>query len=171
MSVVGREEEIKLLNDFMSSKFPEFCALYGRRRVGKTFLVKKFFENRKVIFFNITGEKDAPMFNQIKHFTTQISDIFYHGAELKAKKNWDETFQMLTKAFDTINKDKRIVLFFDEFPWMVTQNSRLLQSLDYYKKIIIFLSFWITSSQRKLLVMTTIRISNVAPATIYQFKA
>lgn len=147
MSVVGREEEVKLLHDFLSSKFSEFLALYGRRRVGKTFLIKNFFEDKKVIFFNITGEKDAPMSNQIKHFTTQISDLFYYGVELKAKKNWDETFQMLTKSFDTISKDKKIVLFFDEFPWMVTQNSRLLQCLDYYWN-----QYWSVDNRIKLII-------------------
>ena len=105
-------------------------ALYGRRRVGKTFLIKKFFKTKKCVFLCATGEKDAPMKNQIKHFTQQISDTFFNGAPLIPGKNWDETFELLTKAFNTVDKKTKIVLFFDEFPWMATQNAKLLQSLD-----------------------------------------
>lgn len=132
MGIIGRTEESKILDSFLSSNSPEFLTLCGRRRVGKTFLIKEYFFRKKIVFFNITGEKDAPMQNQIKHFTSQISKVFYHGVELKNKKNWDDTFELLTKAMDSVSKNQKIVMFFDEFPWMVTQNSRLLQCLDYY---------------------------------------
>ncbi len=131
-SIVGREEEAKILTSFLSSKSAEFLALYGRRRVGKTFLIKNFFKTKKLVFFYITGEKDAPMKKQIDHFTQQIGEVFYGGARLQLEKNWDKTFALLTKAFATVNEKDKIVLFFDEFPWMATQNSKLLQSLDYY---------------------------------------
>jgi uncharacterized protein len=131
-SIIGRKEATAILNAFVNSKSPEFLALYGRRRIGKTFLIKHFFKAKKLVFFNITGEKDAPMKKQIKHFTKQMSYIFYNGARLVSGKNWDESFEMLTEAFKSVGKKEKIVLFFDEFPWMATQNSRLLQGLDYY---------------------------------------
>lgn len=147
MSIIGRKKEIHILESFLSSKSPEFLAIYGRRRVGKTFLIKKFFEKKKIVFLNSTGEQDAPMGMQISHFTTQISNVFYGGIELKGGKNWDETFKLLTKAFDTIHKNKKIVLFFDEFPWMATKNSRLLQSLDYYWN-----QYWSNDNRIKLII-------------------
>ncbi len=130
--IIGRKEETKVLSSFLSSKSPEFLAIYGRRRIGKTFLIKQFFKDKKAIFFSITGEKDAPMKKQIKHFSTQIGETFYRGVKLESGKNWDETFDLLTKSFATVGEKQKIVLFFDEFPWMATQNSKLLQTLGYY---------------------------------------
>ena len=130
--IVGREKEVKILEQCLTSKLPEFLAIYGRRRIGKTFLVKQFFKEKKVIFFSATGEKDAVMKKQIGHFTTQISEVFYNGINLETNKNWDKTLELLTKAIDSSDKNKKIVLFFDEFPWMAARNSSLLQGLDYY---------------------------------------
>lgn len=145
--VIGRDKETKILESFLSSTEPEFLALYGRRRIGKTFLIKNFFKDKKEIFFCTTGEKDAPMKDQIKHFTRQMSDVFYKGAQLVVEKDWDETFQLLTNAFDTVDKEEKIVLFFDEFPWMATQNSKLLQSLDYYWN-----QYWSSDNRIKLVI-------------------
>ncbi len=146
-NIIGRKKEVQLLETLLSSKSPEFLALYGRRRVGKTFLIKQYFEKKKVVFFNSTGEKDAPMNIQIKHFTEQISTVFYGGIALKEEKNWDETLKLLTKAFATLPTNKKIVLFFDEFPWMATKNARLLQSLDYYWN-----QYWSNDKRIKLII-------------------
>jgi AAA+ ATPase superfamily predicted ATPase len=130
--LIGRERELNILKSFLISNNSEFLAIYGRRRVGKTFLVRQFFEKKDVIFFDITGEKNAPLKEQIKHFTKQIGKIFYKGAPLVSGKNWDEAFELLTEAIEGMEIQKKIILFLDEFPWMVTKNSRLLQNLDYY---------------------------------------
>ncbi len=132
MHMIGRNEELNTLKQMLQSKSSEFLAIYGRRRVGKTFLIISFFEKEDVIFFNVTGVKDGPISEQIGHFTKQIGSIFYKGARLKPGKNWDETFEILTEALEASDKNKKIVLFFDEFPWMATPNSRLLQNLAYY---------------------------------------
>ena len=56
MKITGRREEIKLLEQFLFSKKPEFLALYGRKRVGKTYLIRQFFcDQLDVVFFNVTG--------------------------------------------------------------------------------------------------------------------
>jgi len=132
MSIVGREEEVRELSQFLSSNTSEFLAIYGRRRVGKTFLIRHFFQKQNALFFNVTGAKDVPLKEQISHFTKEIGNIFYKGASLTPPKNWDAAFESLTEAFKMISKTKKIVLFFDEFPWLVTKNSRLLQTLEYY---------------------------------------
>lgn len=132
MAIIGREEGLKTLKTILGSSDPEFLALYGRRRVGKTFLVRHFFEKQKAIFFNVTGSKGAPLAEQIKNFTKEIGKTFYQNAPLSVGTTWDLTFEKLTNAFKTAPKNKKIVLFFDELPWMATPNSRLLQTLDYY---------------------------------------
>jgi hypothetical protein len=148
MTIAGRKEEIKELEQFFASSIAEFLAIYGRRRVGKTFLIRSFFENKKGIFFDITGAKDAPMAEQIGHFTKQLGVIFYNGAKLEIGKNWNETFEALTTAIDTRNdKRKKVVLFFDEFPWLATKNSNLLQNLAYYWN-----QYWSKNNQIKLII-------------------
>ncbi len=133
-AVIGREAELDILEEFLSTDSPEFLAIYGRRRVGKTFLIRKFFSEKDVIFFDVTGTKDASLKEQIKHFTRQIGKIFYNyrRERLIPGKNWDETFELLTEVIEDVNDSKKVVLFFDEFPWMATKNSKLLQNLDYY---------------------------------------
>ena len=59
-NILGREEELETLNNILNSKSPEFVAIYGRRRIGKTYLVREAFASRKgLIFFNVTGAKNG----------------------------------------------------------------------------------------------------------------
>lgn len=133
MDLYGRNDEIEILDQIYNSDRPEFLALYGRRRVGKTYLIKRFFQNKgDAIFFTVTGTKDGAFAEQIKHFTEQIGSTFLHGIVPQVGKNWDETFKTLTEAITHTSADKKIVLFFDELPWMATKNSKILQSIDYY---------------------------------------
>ena len=132
MDLIGRKQEIHTLEQMYSSTTAEFLALYGRRRIGKTYLIRKFFECKPVIFFDVSGAKDGALSEQIEHFTKQLQTVFYPGATLTPAKNWDGAFEALTNAIQNTPKQKKIVLFFDELPWMATKNSKLLQSLDYY---------------------------------------
>ncbi len=148
MSLIAREEEVSILENLYSSDRPEFLALYGRRRVGKTFLIRSFFEPKKAIFFNVTGAKKGSMGEQIGHFTERMSAIFYDGLKIQAEKTWDATFKVLTEAFaKQVPKNKKIILFFDELPWMATRNSRLLEALDYYWN-----QFWSNDKRIKLVI-------------------
>lgn len=133
MKLVAREAEVEILDSLYHSDKPEFLALYGRRRVGKTYLIQNFFEAKKNIFFNVTGSKNGPIEEQISHFTSQIGKIFYDGLKIKEEKTWDKTFNLLTEIFEKkLSKNKKVILFFDELPWMATRNSRLLEALDYH---------------------------------------
>ena len=132
--LIGRKEEQTLLDLAYKSDKPEFLALHGRRRVGKTFLIRCHFEEKKEsIFFNATGMEDGTTAEQISNFTEEIGEAFlYPGARLGVKKNWRDTFSVLTDTIKATPTHKKIVLFFDEFPWMVAKRSRLLQVLEYY---------------------------------------
>jgi uncharacterized protein len=149
MNIIARDTEIKDLKSLYDSSVPEFMALYGRRRVGKTFLIRTFFLAQKgAVFFDVTGTKGSPKKEQIKHFTAQLSKIFYGGAKLQPEKDWDDTFELLTKAINAqVTKNKKIVLFFDEIPWMATRKSRLLESLDYYWN-----QYWSQDKRIKLII-------------------
>lgn len=131
--VIGRSREIEILHQVLKSDKAEFVAIYGRRRIGKTFLISRFFKPAKnSIFLSVIGTKEAPLKEQINHFMTRIGEVFFNGVTPQIGKSWDEVFSSLQNAIGTVNKNKKIIIFMDELPWMATRNSRLLQSLDYY---------------------------------------
>lgn len=145
--IVGRGEEVLILKTILQSPKAEFVAVYGRRRVGKTFLIANFFKETDCIFFYASGMKETPIAGQVEEFTKQISQIFYSGARLADSKCWLDAFEALTQAINAAPKNKKIVLFFDEFPWMATKKSKLLQALDYYWN-----RFWTHDSRVKLII-------------------
>lgn len=147
MEIIGREEEQKILQRALESSHPEFIALYGRRRVGKSFLITKFFNNKNCIFFYTTGLKEGTYKKQILQFTKILSEVFYNRVELKPKNNWLETLELLTSSFENIPKNKKIVLFMDEFPWMATKRSGLLEAVDYYWN-----RYWVHDKRIKLII-------------------
>ena len=145
--ILGRLKEKELLNRLLKSKNAEFLALYGRRRIGKTYLVRNFFEEASCVFFHVTGLQEGKLEEQLELFTKQIGATFYNGANLAPRKRWMEAFEDLTNAIQTLPKNKKVVLFFDEFPWMVTKKSKLLQALDYYWN-----RYWVNDPRLKLIV-------------------
>lgn len=150
-SITGREYEIQQLQRVFDSKEAEFVAIYGRRRIGKTFLVRKFFEKKSCIFFQVTGIHNAVLRTQLKEFRKEIERTFYASSKstkLQTPTNWLNALELLTdtiKIFST--NSKKVVLFFDEFPWMATRKSGLLQAIDYYWN-----RFWVNENNIKLII-------------------
>ena len=67
-NLTGRAEEQHILNGLFHSDHPEFLALYGRRRIGKTFLIKRFFEKKECVLFSVTGIQNGELADQINRF-------------------------------------------------------------------------------------------------------
>ncbi len=131
--ISGRKKEIQKLDAFYKSGKAEFLAIFGRRRVGKTFLIHTYFTSKDCILFHVTGLKDGSFHDQIENFTRAIGKAFYQGAELKPRARWIDVFDYLTETINRIVSQKqKVVLFFDELPWMVTRRSKLLQAIDHY---------------------------------------
>lgn len=148
-SVIAREQEVSLLESIYSSKKPEFVAVYGRRRVGKTYLVKELFSRKKnCIFATITGMKDGALEEQIRHFLASIAEAFLPGTvKLEPQVKWTQAFCTLHDLINSVSEKKKIVLFFDELPWMATPNSKLLSTLEYFWN-----QYWSTKKNIKLIV-------------------
>lgn len=142
-----RENEVNILQNLLESDRPEFLAIYGRRRVGKTYLINQFFSNQDVIYFRVTGEKNGAIEQQIERFVDAIGKAFYPGITLKACQDWDAAFHLLTECIEKSESNKKIVLFMDEFPWMATPKSGLLGQLDYYWN-----HTWSNNSRVKLII-------------------
>ncbi len=125
-SIVGREKEIERLKRYVSSDRSEFIAVYGRRRVGKTFLIKELLEGQ--FAFRMTGKENASMSDQLSNFSNALSDFFNEDA---VPKNWTEAFRLLSKALEKQKNGKKII-FIDELPWLDTQKSKFISALEYF---------------------------------------
>ncbi|MBP9693855.1 MAG: ATP-binding protein [Alphaproteobacteria bacterium] len=135
MNIIGRQKEISLFQKILSSKQAEFIAVYGRRRVGKTFLIHEFFSSHD-IYLECTGLKDGALKDQLSNFINAFTQTFYpelpKGTSFTPPKSWQEAFNHLTFEFKKISPQKRIIIFFDELPWLASPKSELLQNLDYF---------------------------------------
>lgn len=128
--IVGRKVEQQNLERIYRAKEAEFVVIYGRRRVGKTYLIKQFFTQKKCVFFQVTGSQNGNMKKQLAHFTDRVSEVFFDHAPLEPFKSWEDAFKTLNKQLTKVKE--KIVLFFDELPWMATPRSGLLEAIDYY---------------------------------------
>lgn len=145
--IVGRLKELGILRELLKTSKAELLAIYGRRRVGKTFLVRNFFENEPCKFFYCSGLKEGKIADQLDEFSKQIGKTFYNGASIAIREKWLDVFEDLNKALEQIPKGKKVVLFFDELPWMATPRSKLLQALDYYWN-----RYWSHNQRLKLII-------------------
>lgn len=128
--LIGRLKEKEILLKALNSSEPEMVAIIGRRRVGKTFLIRSVYENR--IDFQLTGTQDATQATQIKNFHTQLRLTF--GATVpKAKPtNWMDAFWQLTAALEAVEKKEKSVIFLDELSWLATPKSGFLEALGFF---------------------------------------
>ncbi|MBB71241.1 MAG: AAA family ATPase [Legionellales bacterium] len=148
MNIIGRKKEVEQLQQLYESDSAEFLALYGRRRVGKTYLIWQYFQNKKgCLFFDVTGLKDGNMATQIANVMDRIGKIFYNGLKLQHEKNWRDVFERINDAIENQTSVERIVMFFDELPWMATPRSKLLETLDYYWN-----QYWSRNPKIKLII-------------------
>lgn len=146
--ILCRETHTNMLSTLINSNQAEFLAVYGRRRVGKTFLIRSFCEDQDALFFHFSGMKDTPLPHQLENFTKRISEVFIGPhAKLETPKTWRNAFRMLHDYIATQKPGTKIIIFLDEFPWMATRNSRLLQTLDYFWN-----QYWCQNSQIKCII-------------------
>ena len=129
--IVGRLHEKRVLEKLYDSRSSEFLAVYGRRRVGKTFLISQFFKDRG-LYFEITGSKGSATKEQIGNFHREFVALFKPEGKYPIPKNWSEALHNLLESLKKIDVEQKIILFFDELPWLATQKSGFLSALDYF---------------------------------------
>ncbi|MGM9780705.1 MAG: ATP-binding protein [Candidatus Cryptobacteroides sp.] len=132
-TIIGREKEIKELKSLYDSNKPQLVAVYGRRRVGKTFLVDEALKG--LITFRHAGlspvdeDGDANMLSdQLKHF---YQSLLLHGMKKShCPSSWLEAFFMLEQWLQGIDDGSRQVIFLDELPWLDTPRSKFITAFE-----------------------------------------
>lgn len=125
MEIIGRKQEINLLKMSIESGKPELIAVYGRRRVGKTYLVRQYFKDD--FAFYSTGIYEGTKREQLAFFNKQLNETA-KGAYPMAD-DWFSAFDQL-KHLLMHSAQKTKVIFLDELPWMDTPRSRFLKAFE-----------------------------------------
>ena len=128
MDMIGRKEEIKTLEWDLEKDEPQFVAVYGRRRVGKTYLVREMFRDQ--FTFSHTGLRGASAKAQLAAFRTSL--IQYGHDDCPVLRDWCTAFFELFKLIQGAPPGRKVI-FIDELPWMDTPKSDLITGLE---------SFW-----------------------------
>jgi uncharacterized protein len=116
MQIIGRANEIAELQSIYSSNKSELVAILGRRRVGKTYLVRNYFANQ--ISFEFVGILDGTLQEHMERFAKSLGKYFYNNQTTQVPKNWFEAFDKLELAILKSRSKKKKVIFLDELPWM-----------------------------------------------------
>ena len=124
--MIGREKEQQQLRQAYDSDVSEFVAVYGRRRVGKTFLIREVFNYS--FTFQHAGLANSMMNDQLIAWHSSLQDVGYQG---KVAKSWLEAFDQL-KDVVRLSKEKKKVIFIDEMPWMDTPRSKFVAALEHF---------------------------------------
>lgn len=128
MNIIGRQDEIKDFERWYESGKPEFIAVYGRRRVGKTYLVNTLYAEQYA--FSTTGIIDGNKEDELTAFYMSLKEYGYAGHK---PRTWMSAFEALRLTLENRKqKGKRMVVFIDELPCLATPKSGLIKALDYF---------------------------------------
>jgi AAA+ ATPase superfamily predicted ATPase len=127
---IGREKELATLESLLASDEAQFLAIYGRRRVGKTYLISHFFKD-KGLYFEITGIKNAKKDAQLDNFAEEFADKFLAGKRQKPPQSWQEAFTQLRRQVELVDPSRKVIIFIDELPWFASKRSGFLPALDH----------------------------------------
>jgi len=127
--LIGRTSEIETLNESLDSNKSELITLYGRRRVGKTFLIREFY-NKKIVF-EVTGLFGGNLKDQLQNFSKELFKRTKKA--VPSASSWLEMFTILENYLDTKKGIGKKVIFIDELPWIATAKSKFLM---------VFENFW-----------------------------
>lgn len=125
--MIGREKEVAALERAAASEKSEFVAIYGRRRIGKTYLVRRTFGNR--LLFSHSGVENVGMEGQLRAFRSSLRDAGV--AQPPRIANWFDAFDSLKDVARQAGGGKKII-FLDELPWMDTPKSNFVPALEFF---------------------------------------
>jgi AAA+ ATPase superfamily predicted ATPase len=129
-TIIGRETEKTILKEMLNSKEAELIAVLGRRRVGKTFLIRNYYQ--KHLVFECTGIHGAGLSEQLFNFSRSLQQAMQSAIPPAIPDNWIQAFIFLGDFLATKLKDQPTVVLFDEFPWIHTAKSGFLTAFGHW---------------------------------------
>lgn len=125
--LIGREREVQELQRCLQSDQSEFVIVYGRRRVGKTFLVDEYF--KQTYDFSFVGGHKLSVKKQLRNFAKAIKK-YAKLSTLPKYETWSDAFDALTDFIESIEDNRKKVIFIDEMPWIDTPNSDFVEEFE-----------------------------------------
>jgi uncharacterized protein len=127
--LIGRKQEIATLERIVQADQSAFVAVYGRRRVGKTYLIRTLFEDQ--FTFRMTGLANTPTSKQLVNFQAAFEKYFPSLDDKTTPVDWFRAFLQLESALESSKVEKKII-FLDELPWLDQRNSGFVSALEHF---------------------------------------
>lgn len=127
MTLIGRSMEVDIMQELLASTSPEMLAMYGRRRVGKTYLIQTVYKDHMV--FECSGLQEGALDMQLRNFWLALMRHASSAHYMLTPSNWLEAFEMLGGYLEGIKGSKKKVIFLDELPWFDTPRSGFMAAL------------------------------------------
>ncbi|MCA9645124.1 MAG: hypothetical protein KC492_30750, partial [Myxococcales bacterium] len=129
--LVGRRRERELLDRALDSSEAELIAIYGRRRVGKTFLVRRHLD--KTLRFELVGSHGATLAEQLGNFSQALGRAWGASLPPAPPPSWQAAFVQLIAYLEGLPAPRRKhVVFLDELPWLAARRSRFLTAFEHF---------------------------------------
>lgn len=126
-NIIGRKTEVERLEKYVKSSQSEFIVVYGRRRVGKTYLVRELFDDR--FTFRMTGKENASTKDQLENFHYALSN---YTDNIEMPEDWVQAFRALSRYIDGIGGEDPKIIFMDELPWFDTYGAKFISALEHF---------------------------------------
>lgn len=136
-AVIGRDEEKTILTEALLTDSAELIAVFGRRRIGKTYLIRNHYKD--YLKFELTGIHDASLKEQLHNFSRSLQESAGLTYRPSDPASWLEAFEMLSDHLKKIVRKSPVVILIDELPWLCTPRSGFLQAFGHW---------WNTSASR-----------------------
>ncbi len=130
LKLFGRDKEKQLIDEHYTSKQASLVAIIGRRRIGKTYLVRRTLENK--IDFEMIGTQNGTKQKQLLNYYNALKKQFKNITLKNKPVNWIEAFNLLQQCLLSKKGKKKKVVFFDEFPWINTSKSGFVETFAHF---------------------------------------
>ena len=116
MNIVGREPEIEIMSRLLNDNNSHFLAVYGRRRIGKTYMIREFYKKNTI--FEASGINEKDQTQQLENFW--LTQYDYEKVRREKPQSWLQAFQNLKEFIESVKGSKKKVIFLDEIAWFET---------------------------------------------------